>query len=73
MICSIFTSDPISGGSGSAGNVPARSGPLTQDVGVQSAAYDAICCGTPLPRDRPPDTGNECFAYSLTVVHFRKQ
>ena len=79
MIIAIFVlipffslADPISVSSGSAGNVPARSGPLTQDVGVQSAAYDAICCGTPLPRDRPPDTGNECFAYSLTVVHFRK-
>lgn len=32
MICSIFTSDPISGGSGSSGTAPARSGAETQDV-----------------------------------------
>lgn len=32
MICSIFTSDPISGGSGSSGTAPARSGLKTQDV-----------------------------------------
>ncbi|MCJ3756943.1 hypothetical protein LNX87_26890, partial [Klebsiella pneumoniae] len=33
---------------------------------------DAICCVPPLPRDRPLTTGKRRFAYSLTVVHFRK-
>ena len=32
----------------------------------------AVCCVTPLPRDRPLTTGKPRFAYSLTVVHFRK-
>nr|WAK46112.1 hypothetical protein [Klebsiella pneumoniae] len=72
MICSIFTSDPISGGSGSLRTPPARSGPATQDVAVLSADCDAICCVPPLPRDRPLTTGKGRFAYSLTVVHFRK-
>ncbi|EPJ3300178.1 hypothetical protein RFI85_005721, partial [Klebsiella variicola] len=31
-----------------------------------------ICCVNPLPRDRPLNTGKGRFAYSLTVVHFRK-
>ncbi len=72
MICSIFTSDPISGGSGSLRTPPARSGPETQDVAVLPADDDAICCVPPLPRDRPLTTGKRRFAYSLTVVHFRK-
>ena len=72
MICSIFTSDPISGGSGSAFRPPARSGTITQYVAVYSATDDAICCVPPLPRDRPLTTGKGRFAYSLTVVHFRK-
>ncbi|MGJ8249232.1 hypothetical protein ACSGEY_25400, partial [Klebsiella pneumoniae] len=36
------------------------------------AEDDAICCVPPLPRDRPLTTGKRRFAYSLTVVHFRK-
>ncbi len=32
----------------------------------------AIYCVTPLPRDRPLTTLKGRFAYSLTVVHFRK-
>ncbi len=72
MICSIFTSDPISGGSGSAFRPPARSGPETQDVAVLPAEDDAICCVPPLPRDLPLTTGKRRFAYSLRVVHFRK-
>ncbi|EPU1047757.1 hypothetical protein ACVUNM_005857, partial [Raoultella ornithinolytica] len=47
-------------------------GPLTQYVAVLSAAGYAICCVNPLPRDRPLTTGKGRFAYSLTVVHFRK-
>lgn len=72
MICSVFTSDPISGGPGSPSDPPALCGPLTQYVAVLSAAGYAICCVNPLPRDRPLTTGKGRFAYSLTVVHFRK-
>ncbi|MFY8392685.1 hypothetical protein ACOWX9_27445, partial [Klebsiella pneumoniae] len=32
----------------------------------------AICCVPPLPCDRPLTTLKGRFAYSLTVVHFRK-
>ncbi|HBZ5596722.1 TPA: hypothetical protein MFM33_005536 [Klebsiella pneumoniae] len=66
------TADPKKGSSGSAFLPPARSGPVTQDVAVFSAEDDAICCVPPLPRDRPLTTGKRRFAYSLTVVHFRK-
>ncbi|ENZ7830151.1 hypothetical protein ACK1NP_005252 [Klebsiella pneumoniae] len=66
------TADPKKGSSGSAGTAPARSGPATQDVAVFPAEDDAICCVPPLPRDRPLTTGKRRFAYSLTVVHFRK-
>lgn len=72
MICSIFTSDPISGGSGSAGTPPARSGPATQDVAVLLAEIDAIYCVPPLPRDRPLTPIKGCCGYSVGVVHFRK-
>lgn len=72
MICSIFTSDPISGGSGSPSDPPALCGPLTQYVAVLSAAGYAICCVNPLPRDRPLTTLKGRYGYSLTVVHFRK-
>ncbi|HGU5460664.1 TPA: hypothetical protein ACM9YU_005356, partial [Klebsiella pneumoniae] len=51
---------------------PALSAEKTQDVAVLSAAFDAICCVPPLPRDLPLTTGKPRFAYSLTVVHFRK-
>lgn len=36
-----------------------------------SCIFIYILC-YPLPRDRPLTTGNERFAYLLTVVHFRK-
>ena len=64
--------DPISGCSGSAATAPAPGSPATQDVAVSSADDDAICCVPPLPRDRLLTTGKRRFAYSLTVVHFRK-
>ena len=67
-----FSGDPKTLSSGSAFRPPARSGPATQDVAVFSAGCDAICCVPPLPRDRPLTTGKRRFAYSLTVVHFRK-
>ncbi|WP_224359684.1 hypothetical protein [Klebsiella quasipneumoniae] len=73
MLYSLFSrSDPKKGSSGSLRTPPARSGPATQDVAVLSADCDAICCVPPLPRDRPLTTGKGRFAYSLTVVHFRK-
>lgn len=73
MLVSHFSrSDPKKGSSGSAGTAPARSGPASQDVAVFSADCDPICCVPPLPRDRPLTTLKGRFAYSLTVVHFRK-
>ncbi|HID4057765.1 TPA: hypothetical protein ACXE00_005352 [Klebsiella pneumoniae] len=73
MLVSHFSrSDPKKGSSGSPSDPPARSGPITQYVVVYSATDDAICCVPPLPRDRPLTTGKGRFAYSLTVVHFRK-
>ncbi|HBY1056387.1 TPA: hypothetical protein MIP61_27755, partial [Klebsiella pneumoniae] len=64
--------DPKRCCSGSLRTPPARSGPATQDVALFPADSDAICCVPPLPRDRPLTTGKRRFAYSLTVVHFRK-
>lgn len=64
--------DPEIGSFGSSGNAPPLTGPATQDVAVLSDDNDAICCVPPLPRDRLLTTGNKRFAYSLTVVHFRK-
>ena len=64
--------DPKKASSGSPSDPPALCGPLTQYVAVLSAAGYAICCVNPLPRDRPLTTGKGRFAYSLTVVHFRK-
>lgn len=72
LFSSHFSADPKTLSSGSAEAPPARSGPETQDVAVLSAAHDAICCVPPLPRDRLLTTGKRHFAYSLTVVHFRK-
>ncbi|UNC63198.1 hypothetical protein CAY71_26050 (plasmid) [Klebsiella pneumoniae] len=66
------TADPKNTSSGSLRTPPAHSGPATQDVAVFPAKDDAICCVPPLPRDRPLTTGKRRFAYSLTVVHFRK-
>ncbi|PCR11280.1 hypothetical protein CQA67_30555, partial [Klebsiella pneumoniae] len=60
------------GSSGSAFRPTARSGPATQDVAVFPADSDARCCVPPLPRDEPLPPLKGRFAYSLTVVHFRK-
>ncbi|EPO4552245.1 hypothetical protein ACUAWR_005221, partial [Escherichia coli] len=51
---------------------PALCGPITQDVVVLLSEYYHICCVPHLPRDRPLTTIKGRFAYSLTVVHFRK-
>lgn len=72
IILVLSTADPKTHCSGSPSDPPARSGPITQYVAVYSATDDAICCVPPLPRDRPLTTGKGRFAYSLTVVHFRK-
>ncbi|EPY4221089.1 hypothetical protein ACJEQL_27865 [Klebsiella pneumoniae] len=73
MLYSLFSrSDPKKGSSGSSSQPPGRSGPETQDVAVLPAEDDARCCVPPLPRDRPLTTGKRRFAFSLTVVHFRK-
>ncbi|EAB8932350.1 hypothetical protein DTY68_24255 [Escherichia coli] len=73
MLYSLFSrSDPKKASPGSAFRPPARCGPITQYVAVYSATDDARCCVPPLHRDRPLTTGNKRFAYSLTVVHFRK-
>lgn len=57
---------------GSYRTAPPCSGAETQYVAVFSAAYDAICCVSPLPRDLVP-SGRYCrFAYFPAVVHFRK-
>ncbi|HBX5406235.1 TPA: hypothetical protein MH439_26570 [Klebsiella pneumoniae] len=73
MLYSLFSrSDPKKGSSGSLRTPPARSGPATQDVAVFLADDDAICCVPALPRYPARGSGFWRFAYSLTVVHFRK-
>ncbi|HBY2146337.1 TPA: hypothetical protein MIR61_26675 [Klebsiella pneumoniae] len=73
MLYSLFSrSDPKKASSGSAFLPPARSGPATQDVAVFPADSDPICCVPPLPRDPARSFRKQCFAYFLTVVHFRK-
>ncbi|WP_214469212.1 hypothetical protein [Klebsiella pneumoniae] len=73
MLYSLFSrSDPKKASSGSASAPPGSSGPETQYLAVLSAGCNAICCVPPLPRDRLLTTGKRRFAYSLTVVHFRK-
>lgn len=67
-----FRGDPKKACSGSPSAPPASSGLATQDVAVLSTDDDAICCVSPLPRDRPLATGKGRCGYSLTVVHFRK-
>ncbi len=72
IILVLSTADPKTHCSGSAGTAPARSGPETQDVAVFLADDDARCCVPPLPRDPARSSRKQCFAYFLTVVHFRK-
>ena len=72
LLSHFSTADPKTPSSGSASAPPGRSGPETQYLAVLSAGCNAICCVPPLPRDRLLTTGKRRFAYSLTVVHFRK-
>lgn len=67
-----FSGDPKTLSSGSASAPPARSGPETQDVAVFPADHDARCCVPPLPRNPVLRGRKDRFAYSLTMVHFRK-
>ncbi|NTZ41404.1 hypothetical protein EXW94_28265 [Enterobacter sp. JMULE2] len=67
-----FTEDPEKGSSGSSSGAPARCGAETQDVAVLSAGDEPICCVYPQCSDLAR-RGRYCrFAYSLTVLHFRK-
>ena len=72
IILVLSTADPKTHCSGSDSAPPARSGPETQDVAVLPAEDDARCCVPPLPRDPARSSRKQCFAYFLTVVHFRK-
>lgn len=73
MYFSLFPrEDPEIVRTGSAGNAPARCNPVTQDVAAQSAAVATRCCVMTLPCDPARRGGKDRFAYSLTVVHFRK-
>ncbi|HBS2794730.1 TPA: hypothetical protein MAE52_003999 [Klebsiella quasipneumoniae subsp. similipneumoniae] len=73
MLYSLFSrSDPKKASSGSASAPPGRSGPETQDVAVLPAEDDARCCVPALPRYPARGSGFWRFAFSLTVVHFRK-
>jgi len=69
---SLFTADPKNTSSGSSPDVPARRIPQTQDVAVFSSDWDTASCVTSLPRDPAIRGEKGRFAYSLTVVHFRK-
>lgn len=59
MICSIFTSDPISGGSGSYINAPARRGAETQDVPRRqlSSILYIVLSSCPVTARSPPEKG----------------
>lgn len=71
MICSIFTSDPISGGSGSAFRPPTRSGQKTQHVQLHKLKI-LLYSVYSLPRDPARSSKNPGFADFLIVVDFRK-
>lgn len=67
-----FKEDPEKGGPGSSSSSPVRRDPVTQDVAAQSAAVATRCCVMTLPCDPARRGRKDRFAYSLTVVHFRK-
>ncbi|ECJ3538751.1 hypothetical protein FQA38_22965 [Salmonella enterica] len=46
---------------------------MTQDVAAQSAANDTRYCVMHLPRDPARRDRKQRFAYSLSVLHFRKR
>lgn len=67
-----FHADPKKGSSGSSSSSPVRRDPVTQDVAAQSAAVATRCCVMNLPCDPARRGRKDRFAYSMTVVHFRK-
>ena len=64
--------DPKIGSSGSADRHRPLTGPTPQHVVSFAAGYDAICCIFHPDRDLLPSGRYCCFAWFLTVVHFRK-
>nr|WP_254888697.1 hypothetical protein [Salmonella enterica] len=73
MWFSFFSSeDPKKGSPGSAGIDPVLHTPSTQDVASLSSAVATRCCVMNLPCDPARRGRKDRFAYSLTVVHFRK-
>lgn len=46
--------------------------PSAQHVVLNLAVNDTICCVISLTCDAPRSSRKQCFAYFLTVVHFRK-
>lgn len=72
-LSSFFSSeDPKKGRVGSAGIDPVLHTPSTQDVAALSSAVATRCCVMTLPCDPARRGRKDRFAYSLTVVHFRK-
>lgn len=73
MYFSLFPrADPKKARVGSSSSSPARRDPVTQDVAALSAAVATRCCVMNLPCDPARRGRKDRFAYSLTVVHFRK-
>ncbi|MDU6133077.1 MAG: hypothetical protein E6639_25740 [Klebsiella pneumoniae] len=73
MLYSLFSrSDPKKGSPGSSILSTLPRAPVTQDVAAQSTAVATRCCVMNLPCDPARRGRKDRFAYSLTVVHFRK-
>ncbi|EBC7388861.1 hypothetical protein C7K91_24425, partial [Salmonella enterica] len=51
---------------------PARRDPVTQDVAAESAALATRCCVMNFPCDPARRGRKDRFAYSHTMVNFRK-
>lgn len=66
------SSDPKIVRVGSPRTAPARCDPVTQDVAAQPSAVATRCCVMNIPCDPTRRGRKDRFAYSLTVVHFRK-
>ena len=72
LLSHFSTADPKTPSFGSSFASPALSAEKTQDVAVFPADHEARCCVPPLPRNPVLRGRKDRFAYSLTVVHFRK-
>lgn len=64
--------DPEKVSPGSSSSSPARRDPVTQDVASSSTKMATRYCVMNLPCDPARRGRKDRFAYSLTVVHFRK-